>query len=221
MYVIVRKFTVRKKFQIIVKFKKGHRILDVGCGTGELLAYFKKRRWETVGIETNSNARDYGITHYGLDVGVDLKTYKSAPESFDVITLWHVLEHLPDIHEQLRKIISLLKSNGILIAAVPNCNAYDAQYYQEFWAAYDVPRHLYHFTKQTLSYLLELHGCHIIEVFPMKLDAYYVSMLSEKYKHGKPHHFHGFIRGVISNLKAFLKGKEYSSMIYVIKKNIQ
>jgi 2-polyprenyl-3-methyl-5-hydroxy-6-metoxy-1,4-benzoquinol methylase len=219
-YLLARRFSVLSKFRIINTFKKGQRILDVGCGTGEFLEHFKDRKWDTIGIEPNLNAREYAISHFGIDVKDDIEIINLEKESFDVITLWHVLEHIHSIHEQVSLFNDILKKDGIMVVAIPNCLSFDAKYYREFWAAYDVPRHLYHFSRKTLADLMNIHGFTVKTYFPMKLDAYYISLLSEKYKHGRTHYMHGILTAIYSNIFGRLKGKEYSSLIFILEKKI-
>jgi 2-polyprenyl-3-methyl-5-hydroxy-6-metoxy-1,4-benzoquinol methylase len=219
-YLLTRRFSIHSKSKIISTFKKGHRILDIGCGTGEFLKYFKERKWDTIGIEPNINAREYAVSHYGLEVKDDSEILKFEKESFDVITLWHVLEHIHSIHEQVSIFYDLLKKDGIMVVAIPNCLSFDAKYYREFWAAYDVPRHLYHFSRKTLSNLMNIYGFTVKKYYPMKLDAYYVSLLSEKYKHGKTHYIHGMLTAIYSNIYGRFKGREYSSLIFILEKKI-
>jgi 2-polyprenyl-3-methyl-5-hydroxy-6-metoxy-1,4-benzoquinol methylase len=136
--------------------------------------------------------------------------------SFDVITMWHVLEHVPDIGNQIKELKRLLKPDGTLLIAVPNFNSYDAKHYGVFWAAYDVPRHLWHFSKTAIKMLFEKEDMKLEKVLPMKFDAFYVSLLSEKYKSGKMNFFKAFFVGLQSNWSA-KRNFEFSSHIYVIK----
>ena len=193
------------------------KLLDVGCGTGDFLKIAKVNQWTVCGIEPNIQARAiankksegavFDITH--------LQTL--TPESFDVITLWHVLEHLPNLEGHMNTLEALLKPNGRLIIAVPNYKSYDANYYKSFWAAFDVPRHLWHFSQTAVDILVRRHGMIVQQTAPMLFDAYYVSLLSEKYKYGTMNPFKAFWIGSKSNWKAKTSG-EYSSLIYVIKK---
>jgi predicted SAM-dependent methyltransferase len=141
---------------------------------------------------------------------------KFNSQSFDVITLWHVLEHLPNLENQLSTFKRLLKSNGTLIIAVPNYKSYDALYYKSFWAAFDVPRHLWHFSEDSISKLVSKQNMRVEKTLPMKFDSYYVSLLSEKYKNGVSNIFNAVRVGWLSNFKAKRSG-EYSSLIYIVK----
>jgi 2-polyprenyl-3-methyl-5-hydroxy-6-metoxy-1,4-benzoquinol methylase len=217
MYSLVRNFTIKSKIRIIKKYFKSGTVLDIGSGTGDFLYQLKRQGFYSKGIEANEQAREFSNNQRGLDV-VSSNDYKLIPEqSCHVITMWHVLEHIFYLDKQIHEIKRILKSNGVLIIAVPNLNSYDAKYYQNYWAAYDVPRHLYHFEKKTIKRLFENHQFELIKIKPMYFDSFYVSILSEKYKNGKKGIVKPFIIGMISNLKASMQKKNYSSLIYVFK----
>ncbi|WP_282117687.1 class I SAM-dependent methyltransferase [Maribacter aquivivus] len=214
-YQTVKKYTLNKKVKLINKYTIAEKkLLDIGCGTGEFLINAKNKNWKTVGVELNENARKKA-TDKNLEIYKSLDAINN--QKFDVITLWHVLEHLPDLDKQINKITSLLNKNGTLIIAVPNYKSYDAQYYKEFWAAYDTPRHLSHFSQNAIKTIFRNKKIEVVETLPMYFDSYYVSLLSEKYKTGSSNYFKAFYRGLISNMKAKTSG-EYSSLIYVLKK---
>jgi len=216
-YQYLRSINIRRKFKLIKQFSRGNNILDFGSGTGELLNYFKKKGWNVVGIEPNEDARKFSVNKYKIDVYDEKQLNKLKENSFDVITLWHVLEHVPDLNETLHKIKRALTGKGYLFVAVPNIESPGFYKYKEKWAALDVPRHLYHFSPKTLSLLLENHGFIIIDKKPMLFDAYYVSLLSESYKHKKLKYLAAMINGFVSNKKA-KKNNNYSSMIFITKK---
>jgi 2-polyprenyl-3-methyl-5-hydroxy-6-metoxy-1,4-benzoquinol methylase len=217
-YKKVRNYTHKKKVKLVSKYAKGNKILDIGCGSGELLSLFKEHDWETLGIEPNQSAREFAIKQHGIIVEEESGISKIVTGSMDVISMWHVLEHVSGLNERLREVNRILKDDGVVFIAVPNRIAYDALYYKEFWAAYDVPRHLYHFTPDSMERLLRKHHFALISCIPMKFDSYYVSMLSEKYKSGAGNIIKALYIGLRSNLKAGNKKKNYSSMIYVVKK---
>lgn len=216
-YHFVRKFSLNRKLKLINSFHSNEKsLLDVGCGTGDFLEVAKKNNWIVFGIEPNNRARDIANQKTGNVVFDADKLLQFNTASFDVITLWHVLEHLPNLEEQILVLKNLLKPNGVLVIAVPNYKSYDAIHYEEFWAAYDVPRHLWHFNKQSISKLFKDVSMEVVKMKPMFFDAFYVSLLSEKYKFGRMNLFNGFWIGLLSNLKS-LKTKEPSSLIYIIK----
>lgn len=215
-YQYLRSINIRRKFKLVKQFGKGNNILDIGSGTGELLNYFKKKGWNVVGIEPNEDARKFAVNTYQIAIYDEKHLNKLKENNFDVITLWHVLEHVPDLNKTLHKIKKGLKKNGYLVIAVPNIEAPDFYKYREKWAALDVPRHLYHFSPKTISLLLENHRFTIIDKKPMLFDAYYVSLLSEGYKHRKIPYLPAIINGFVSNKKA-KKNNNYSSMIFVAK----
>ena len=217
-----------KKNKLKTSEQKIKTILDIGCGTGDFLAACKKEKWNVVGIEPNIKAAALANSKL-QNISIDKNTknnfslFKDINElnkenKFDVITMWHVLEHVPNLEEYINNLKRLLKSNGTLIIAVPNYKSFDAKYYKQFWAAYDVPRHLWHFSKKSISLLFKKENMKVVKILPMKLDSYYVSLLSEKYKTGKSNLLKAFFIGFKSNFKA-LSSKEYSSLIYMIKNN--
>ncbi len=218
-YQLVRKYTLLKKLQLISKYFKTGKILDIGCGTGEFLNTCKSAKWDTFGIEPDPDARQMAIKNYDLNVKEE-EELKSFPDaSFDIISMWHVLEHVPKLNERIADLKRLIKPNGIIIIAVPNCNSLDAKIYKEQWAAYDVPRHLYHFTPKDIESVFKKHQLNTFKILPMIFDSFYVSMLSEKIKTGQTNILRSTWNGFRSNLSAIKTGKTYSSQIYLIRKN--
>ncbi|WP_299223549.1 class I SAM-dependent methyltransferase [uncultured Psychroserpens sp.] len=218
-YHFVKRIALKRKLKLINSFSlKGKTLLDVGCGTGDFLKIAKDNNWKVFGIEPNENARVISNLKTNNCVFDTIQLSKFKKGTFDVITLWHVLEHLPKLQEHISIFESLLKSNGRLVIAVPNFKSYDAQYYKDSWAAYDVPRHLWHFSQNAISKLVEKENMKVVKRLPMIFDAYYVSLLSEKYKKGFMNPIKAFWIGLRSNIKAKRSG-EFSSLIYIIKKN--
>lgn len=216
-YHFVRSIALKKKLQLINSFQPLEKnLLDVGCGTGDFLQVAQQNNWNISGIEPNEQARQIANQKTNNSVFRIEQLSKFNDYSFDVITLWHVLEHLPKLEEQVLILKNLLKANGTLVIAVPNYKSYDAKYYKNFWAAYDVPRHLWHFNQDSISKLFTTQKMKVVKTIPMKFDAYYVSLLSEKYKNGFMNPLRAFWIGLRSNIKAKHSG-EYSSLIYIIK----
>jgi 2-polyprenyl-3-methyl-5-hydroxy-6-metoxy-1,4-benzoquinol methylase len=215
-YKKIRKYTHSKKLNLVSKYAKGNNILDIGCGSGELLSLFKNNGWEVLGIEPNQNARNFAVSEYKLDIKDESEISTIPDNSKDVITMWHVLEHVSELNVRVGELKRILKKDGTIFIAVPNCISYDANYYNKFWAAYDVPRHLYHFTPDAMKRLLEKFKFDIIEVLPMQFDSYYVSMLSEKYKTGRSNILKALYIGWKSNRYAKKDKISYSSLLYVI-----
>lgn len=215
-YHIVKHYALSRKFLLISKRSAKGKILDIGCATGDFLSLFKKTGWSVLGIEPNEGARAVAMEKHGIS-SFD-ESYLSGVEekSIDVVTMWHVLEHVPDLHARVQDIKRILKNTGLLVVAVPNPDSFDAHYYNEYWAGYDVPRHLHHFSKSNISELFSLYGFEVTETLPMKFDSYYVSLLSEKYKTGKSNLWRAFFVGWQSNIKA-MASTNYSSLIYVLK----
>ncbi|GIZ08043.1 bifunctional 2-polyprenyl-6-hydroxyphenol methylase/3-demethylubiquinol 3-O-methyltransferase UbiG [Flavobacterium sp. UMI-01] len=213
-YHFVKGIALKNKLDLINSMQSSQgQLLDIGAGTGEFLFVAKENGWQTMGIEPSDRAKAIAINK-----GIDFVTTTTELEnhSFDVITMWHVLEHVPDLDFQIKELKRLLKSTGTLIVAVPNFKSFDAQHYKEFWAAYDVPIHFWHFSKKAIESLFEKENMKLVKMLPMKFDSFYVSLLSEKYKSGKMNFIKAFFIGLLSNWKA-KKNFEYSSHIYVLK----
>jgi predicted SAM-dependent methyltransferase len=219
LYKAVRTYTLRGKVNLIEKYSDKGNLLDYGCGTGMFLAAAKSSTWNVFGIEPDPGARNLASMQVGKEVFSDIVSAKSsiADVSFNCITLWHVLEHVTKLNDALSWFHTKLEKNGILIIAVPNHKSYDAKIYGEYWAAYDVPRHLSHFEERTVIDLLNRNGFLHVTSLPMKFDSFYVSMLSEKYKSGSISYIKAFLNGLLSNIRA-KKASDYSSVIYVFKK---
>lgn len=216
LYKIIRGITLKKKFNLIRPYLKNNKLLDIGCGTGAFLSYCKNENIITAGVEPDDGAKKIAREKYSLQVeGEDsLNTFPDG--SFSVITMWHVLEHVPRLNERVAEIRRILHPEGKLIVAVPNYLSDDAKRYGAFWAAYDVPRHLYHFTPSTIKRLFEKHGMVVEKVLPMYFDAFYVSLLSQKNKSGKMNYLKAFLHGFVSNWRGL--PDKYSSQIYILSK---
>lgn len=214
-YHLVKRYSLKKKLRLIESFENSERtVLDIGAGTADFLIVAKNAGWKTTGIEPNELAKQ-NASEKGIALLASLKDIEG--QKFDVITLWHVLEHLPDLENDIERISQLLNENGTLVVAVPNFKSFDAGYYGKFWAAFDVPRHLWHFSKTAIEKLFQKHQMKLMEIKPMLFDSFYVSLLSEKYKTGKQNILKAFFIGLKSNFKA-KSTKEYSSHIYIFKK---
>ena len=215
-YKVARFFTMRRKVSLLNKLapRRG-QLLDYGCGTGHFLAAAKSAGWQVSGLEPNARARAEASERLGQPVGQEsLASFQ--PGTFDAITLWHVLEHVHLLNETLAQLTALLKPDGVLLIAVPNIESLDAQHYRELWAAYDVPRHLYHFAPKTMGQLLKKHKLVIHQTLPMPLDAYYVSMLSEKHKAERAGGLLTVLKaGYQSNRFAEQHEGQFSSLLYV------
>ncbi len=218
LYKKVRTYTLKGKVAKINAESAIGQILDIGCGTGEFLNACVSAGWKGKGIEPSEMASAQAKKNFNLSVFSEEEMDKLPSESFDVITMWHVLEHVPNLVERVKDLQRLLKSTGVALIAVPNCESRDAKHYKEFWAAYDVPRHLYHFSPADIKNLFSKHGFKVQSILPMKFDSYYVSMLSEKYKAGRPRLLRALFQGTLSNWSAGANGHTSSSQIYLLKK---
>ena len=216
-YKIVRRRTLTQKRKLIeqVTGKKAGHLLDYGSGTGAFLNEMQKAGWHSTGLEPDSGARKIANDLYGLQLKATGDLFHLTGD-FDVITLWHVLEHVHDLHVTLEQLKLLLAEKGRLIIAVPNYTSFDEKKYERYWAAYDVPRHLYHFSPESMNRLVKRHGLNILAYKPMWFDSFYVSLLSSKYKNGKTNWLGSVWTGLRSNLKAMGDVKKCSSLIYVI-----
>lgn len=216
-YKLARNYTLRTKFKLIKRLAPKKTILDYGCGTGHLLNYIQKdAAWKTTGVEPDELARTIAISDNDLNVVGSLEDLSDT--KFGVISLWHVLEHVHDLNQTIQALRNHLSTKGRLIIAVPNHESLDQEIYKQYWAAYDVPRHLYHFNQLTIKELMKYNQFELEEVLPMKLDAYYVSMLSEKNKTGKNNYTNALLNGWKSNTWATKNNLNYSSLIYIFKK---
>ncbi len=213
-YQFIKSIALKNKVKYIEKHhpKKG-KLLDIGAGTGDFLKQIQKSGWDVFGIEPSDQARSLA---HKKGIVLERETTNMQSQSYDVITMWHVLEHVEDLDFQITELKRLLKPNGTLFIAVPNYRSFDAKYYRRFWAGFDVPRHLWHFSKKSIKILFGKKDFEIAEMIPMKFDAFYVSLLSEKYKTGMMNIFKAVYIGLKSNRKA-KKRFQYSSIIYVLK----
>ena len=214
LYDLSSKFMVFRKIKFVSRFLKGKKtLLDFGCGRGEILLSAKKRGFEVYGVEFMPSAQKELITK-------NIKVYnrlESVSNPVNAITFWHSLEHINDVNQVLMLCRKCLKDKGILVVAVPNYDSFDAKHYKNFWAAYDVPRHRFHFNKKGLLKTVQKYGFKHLSTKPMFLDSVYVSILSEKYKGTKMYYLFGFFVGFVSNLFA-LFSKQYSSNIFIFEK---
>ena len=216
-YKTVRNYTLRRKLKLINNLSKKGNILDVGCGTGAFLEVCSKDNWKIQGVEQDLKAREKAEQLLHINIHQNLFSCEKE-QDFQIITLWHVLEHMPDLNKVIKHLKMLLSNQGRILFALPNVDSYDAQKYKEYWAAYDVPRHLYHFSPLTLKKLMKKHGLKIEKILPLRFDAFYISLLSEKYKNKYFNYIRSFIYGCKSNSYARLNNNNYSSLIYIVKK---
>ncbi len=216
LYYYFRNINLNYKYKLTKKHSTGNNWADYGAGAGSFCAYATKKGIHITAYEPNAYARESSIKK-GVET-YDSVDFLTTTTSYNCITLWHVLEHIVNPTESLNQFHKRLKQNGVLILALPNHNSFDCQYYNKYWAAWDVPRHLWHFNETALNTLAKNTGFEILTTYPLYFDSFYVSALSEKYKKGFL--LIGFIIGFISNVYAFLNRKPYSSMIYILKKHI-
>jgi SAM-dependent methyltransferase len=217
LYHLVRGQTLSDKRQLIQSAtrKRQGKLLDIGAGTGAFVGYMQTQGWEVTGLEPEAAARGRALEDHKVSL-LDATAFDSLPDdSYDAVTLWHVLEHVHDLHRYLDKLKALVKKGGRIFIAVPNYTSYDAGVYGPVWAAYDVPRHLYHFSPDAMETLLSLHELQLHYTQPMWYDSFYISLMSEKYRNGKGNIAAAVFRGIVSNFHAFVDKSKCSSLIYV------
>lgn len=216
-YRAVRNYTLRLKLDLINNLNQGAgRILDVGCGTGAFLETCRAGGWNVMGMEPDAEARAVSSQKLQVAISSNLNALTDV-HPFDIISLWHVLEHIPDLNRAIPQLHGLLSGEGTLLIAVPNSDSYDAQYFKEYWAAYDVPRHLHHFTPATIEPLFKKHGFRLVEQKPMIFDALYIAMLSTRYQSGRTDYLKSIRIGLTSNVRA-KQTHNSSSLTYLFKK---
>jgi len=218
MYQTVRKYAIGTKLTLLKSVTDFGCHLDVGSGTGEFLNACKQTGFKVKGVEPSKLAREQAVSNYSLSVNEDTNLEQFKDDEFDSISMWHVLEHVPSLIETITEFTRILNKNGKVIIAVPNHKSWDANYYKEFWAAWDVPIHLWHFSKETIELLFNKNGFKLLKTKPMLFDSFYVSLLSEEFKTGKKKFINGFIIGIISNIIGLFTKRGYSSAIYVFEK---
>ncbi|QBA65381.1 class I SAM-dependent methyltransferase [Muriicola soli] len=214
-YQLVKTIGLSRKRKWLQKFVlENSKVLDVGAGTGSFVAYLRDNDFNAVGVEPSDRARKLAsIKGVSLSESID----EIAKQEFDAITLWHVLEHFKDLDREITKLKERLKTGGCLFIAVPNFRSYDAKHYGEYWAAYDVPRHLWHFSRAAIQNIFNKKGFQLMDTKPMLFDSFYIALLSEHYKHGRKRWLSAIWHGLRSNLYGFRTG-EYSSLVYILRK---
>ena len=216
-YNSVKKINIRNKYNIAVNHQQSDvSILDIGCGVGDFLLYAKENGCNITGIEPSEDARKVAEKKLNSKILSPEELENIPDESFDIITMWHVLEHVADLKTEIYHLQRILKKDGRLILALPNYKSYDAEYYKDKWAAYDVPRHLNHFSQTSIKNIFNKTKLQLIDIKPLKWDSFYISMLSEEYMNCKKSFLKGILTGWKSNRKARKTG-EWSSLVYCFK----
>ena len=218
-YNLVKKVNIKNKFNITVNGQQttDNSILDIGCGVGDFLNYAKEKGCDITGIEPSEDARKIAEEKLSTKIFSPEELQNLPNESFDIVTMWHVLEHVADLKTEIHHLERIVKKNGRLVLALPNYKSFDAEYYKDKWAAYDVPRHLNHFSRSSIKNIFVTTAFQLIDIKPLKWDSYYISMLSEQYLKQGNSFIKGILTGCKSNCKARKSG-EYSSLVYVFTK---
>lgn len=219
-YERVKKTNLKYKYKIATAGIEIGKMLDIGCGVGDFLHTAETHGWECIGVEPSEEAKEIARQRTKAKI-IESNELENLPDhSFDIITMWHVLEHVENLKWQVEQLQRLIKPTGRIIIALPNYKSYDGQYYKEKWAAYDVPRHLNHLDKTTLSKIFRTKELRLTKIEKLKWDAYYISYMSEQYKLHQFPLFRGIYRGWVSNMKA-RRSAEWSSLVYIFEKNDQ
>lgn len=219
-YERVKTINLKYKYRLATSGMQPGKLLDIGCGVGDFLHTAEMHGWECIGVEPSKDAKTIAQNRMKGTIITSEKLESFSDGAFDVITMWHVLEHVDDLKWQVTQLQRLVKPSGRVVIAVPNYKSYDGQYYKEHWAAYDVPRHLNHFNRITLSKIFKTSGLELVKMDKLKWDSYYISYLSEQYRHHSLPLVRGLYRGFISNCKARRSG-EWSSLVYVFERKIR
>ena len=217
-YDIVRDFSIKQKLDLIKKYHKTGKLMDLGCGLGYFLNGVKlDKTFDGLGVDISDDAVEYVKNTFGINVENESELDNLDKHTFDIITQWHVLEHVHYLNERMQQLHHLLKQDGTMFIAVPNSKSKDAEIYKEYWDGYDVPRHLYHFNQKSFSLLIEKHGFEIVEIKPMWFDAPYICMRSEVHLKNRFPFINGAINGIKSTAAALSAG-EHSTLLFVVKK---
>lgn len=217
LYESIKAINLKNKYKIATNGKSAGKLLDIGCGVGDFIHTAEEQGWQCTGVEPSQDAKAIAKKRIKAEILSSEDLEQIPNETFDVITMWHVLEHVDDLKWQMAQLQRLIKKGGRIVIALPNYKSYDATFYKEKWAAYDVPRHLNHFNKDTLVKIFKTNDLNLVKTDKLKWDAYYISFMSEQYKHHTLPLIKGAIRGLISNCKA-RKTNEWSSRVYVFEK---
>lgn len=220
LYHWARSIALKSKSKIVIRHasRKTGMLLDIGSGTGYFLNKMKEKKWIVTGIEKSDAACKYAKQKFGMDCQNPEYLYDIPAKTKDVITMWHVLEHLEHLNNVVEHLHTILKDDGVAVIALPNKDSFDAGHYKEYWAAYDVPRHLWHFSPTDFEHLIVRHHFQLIDIKPMYFDAFYISMLSEQNKGSFMASLVGLIKGGIFFLRSLANKKRCSSLIYILKK---
>lgn len=220
LYHLIRKRTLHQKKKLIERITRLQHgsLLDIGAGTGAFSFYMQHAGWKVTGLEPDEQARKRAADLYGMTLLPAGELFNMSTLSYDVVTMWHVLEHVHDLHGYLQQLSDILSKKGIAFIAVPNYTSYDASVYKQFWAAYDVPRHLYHFSPYSMKLLLSSHSMKVRKIVPMWYDSFYVALLSEQYQNGSSGYVKASYNGLVSNWQAVKNREKCSSLIYIIEK---
>ena len=214
----VRSYALQTKKNLVTKLvgKNTGALLDIGAGTGAFVNTMQSGGWQVTGLEPDATAAKQALLKYNIQLQPADNMYTLGSHQFDAITMWHVLEHVHDLHGYFKRFSEMLQTNGVLVIAVPNYTSTDATIYGKNWAALDTPRHLYHFSPASMELLADTHGFSLVAKKAMWFDAFYVAMLTEQHNGGSL--IKAILVGLWSNITALLDVNKCSSVIYAFKK---
>ena len=218
-YVMARRVMLRRKAQMVHLYATHTgTLLDIGAGCGHFLSLMQKRGWMVAGCEQSETARQMAQSLFGLSLAGDVWSAQYDTGAFDVITLWHAMEHIHDLHGLWSRLRQWLAADGTLVVAVPNCSSADARHYGCNWAAWDVPRHLWHFSPDAFSALAAQHGFRVVAIHRLPLDVYYISLMSEQYRNEKFGLLSAIWHSLLFNIRSTFHIQETSSLIYILRR---
>jgi SAM-dependent methyltransferase len=215
----VRSFMLGQKRTYINKHTAVNNILDIGAGTGYFVNHMQSHGTAVTGFEPDNDARAQAKKNFGIELEPSLEGILGRNEVFDAISMWHVLEHVHDLKEYFGHFQQLIKTRGVLAIAVPNYSSFDGRFYKKFWAAYDLPKHLWHFSPDSIKLLAQSNGFDHLQSYAMPFDPFYIALLSEGHKQsGGGGKIRALFIGMTSFLKGFFNPEKASSVVYVFRK---
>jgi 2-polyprenyl-3-methyl-5-hydroxy-6-metoxy-1,4-benzoquinol methylase len=215
-----RKLMLKFKLSNIRSYSKSTKLLDIGSGSGYFINYMKQNGYNVSGVEISDKA--VALCKDKFDISVNSPTEflaEKLPKDFDIITMWHVFEHVYSFNEYFDILHKSLKENGHVFVALPNPNCFEAKHYKNYWNGFDTPRHLWHFTPKTFKQFAEGHGFEMISMKRLPLDPFFNAMVSSSYKSGLKFLPYTFTIGLISFINGLINRDKASSLIYILKKS--
>ena len=219
-YHVARRAMLHYKYIKIKRLHAGKKLLDVGSGSGYFLNFMKKKGYNVTGVEISKKAvalckKNFGIKAHSPSEFLEEK----LDTDYDIISLWHVFEHVYSYDAYFELFSKSLNNNGYLILALPNCDSQDARMNKSYWGAYDTPRHIWHFTSKTIELFAMGRGFKMIKKHRMPLDPFFNVMVSDSYKDKFTFLPLTLLKGLYSYIISLLNIEKSSSIIYIFQKN--